>query len=110
MNDEKKYKHVGWFSEISQVLDSKPITDYITDKIQYDREEVLQYLRSFRRIAFCPKRVHDLITGNEIATHFNIFCDGEYSWPDYLIYYVEKYNIRLPEDFLDKIQKYSANG
>lgn len=34
-----------------------------------------------------------------------MYNDGEYAWRSDIIYYVEKYNMRLEEDFVNKVLK-----
>ena len=41
----------------------------------------------------------DLFTGELIPTEEKGLNDGEYSWLSSLIYYVEKYNLRLLPEF-----------
>lgn len=94
---------IGFFSEMNLTAhnDGK-ITDYIVDKVDYDKEIVIDYLKSFRHKASCPKAAIDCITGKEISPSFKVYNDGEYCWADFLIYHIEKYNIRLPQEFVNK--------
>lgn len=95
---------VGFFEEmkITAHNDGK-IADYIVDKVDYDKKAVVDYLKSFKHYASCPREAIDCITGETISPSFRIFRDGEYCWPDFLIYHVEKYNIALPTKFVNKI-------
>ncbi len=45
----------------------------------------------------------DLITGDIISGTCEGMDDGEYAWMSTLPYYVEKYNISLPETFVKKV-------
>lgn len=36
------------------------------------------------------------------------YTDGNWIWPEYLVYFIEKYNISLPKEFMDHAQ--SNNG
>ena len=38
------------------------------------------------------------------ARSFFVYSDGEYEWCDFLVYHIEHYNIRLPKEFIDKIE------
>ena len=44
-------------------------------------------------------RFNDIITGELTNRELVYMDDGEYSWSSKLPYYVEKYNLKLPEDF-----------
>jgi len=96
---------IGFFSEmnLSAHNDGK-IADYIVDKVNYDKKAVIDYLKSFKHKAGCPKAAIDCVTGKEISPSFRVYNDGEYCWADFLIYHIEKYNIKLPQDFINKIQ------
>ena len=47
----------------------------------------------------------DVFTGDQISNEMIGMNDGEYTWFNTLAYYVEKYNLRLPKEFEDKILK-----
>lgn len=96
--------NIGFFSEMHvSMCDSGSVKNYIADKVDYDKKAVVNYLSSFGRQAVCPRYAIDCVTGEEIASSFSVNDDGEYCWPDFLIYHIEKYNIRLPEKFVKKI-------
>ena len=38
-----------------------------------------------------------------ISTSFTVLTDGEYIWKNDLPYYVDKYNIKLPQSFIEKV-------
>ncbi len=96
---------VGFFSEmnISAHVDGS-IKDYLVSRVDYDKKKVVEYLKSFGRQAICPRYAIDCLTGKTISDSFVVNDDGEYCWADFLIYHIEKYNIRLPQDFINKIQ------
>ena len=45
----------------------------------------------------------DVITGEPIPMTMKGMNDGEFTWLNTLAYYVEKYNLRLPKEFEEKI-------
>ena len=79
------------------------IKDYLVDSVDYDKTAVVRYMTSFKYFAGCPKYAIDCITGEEIAPSILIYKDDEYCWSNVLIYHIEKYNIKLPEKFIEKI-------
>lgn len=102
-------KHIGWFSEMNiSAADSGSVRDFITDEELYDKAKVIAYLKSQKRVAGCPRAAIDCLTGAEIAPSYSVFTDGEYDWCDFLIYHIEKYNIVLPQDFIEHIMKKAA--
>ena len=42
----------------------------------------------------------DVLTGESTGLRGNIRSDGYYSWPISLAYYIDRYNLRLPDDFV----------
>lgn len=97
-------KTVGFFEEMKLYENDGPIRDFLVDSVDYDKDRVIEYLKSFKVTGICPRRPIDCITGEEIASGFRVIDDGEYEWCDFLPYHIEKYNIRLPEDFIKKIE------
>ncbi len=97
-------KFVGFFSEMNVTMaDNGSINDYITDTVNYDKKRIIKYLLTFGRQAVCPRSAIDCITGKIISTSFAVNDDGQYCWPDFLIYHIDRYPIRLPEDFLQHV-------
>lgn len=102
-------KHIGWFSEMNiSAADSGSVKNFIAEKETYDKEKVIAYLKAQKRVAGCPKAAIDCVTGEEISPSYSVYTDGEYDWCDFLIYHIEKYNVLLPQDFVEHIMKMAA--
>ena len=102
-------KHIGWFSEMNlSVANCGSVKDFVADSTTYDKHKVITYLKSQKRVAGCPKAAIDCVTGEQISPSYSVFSDGEYDWCDFLIYHIEKYNVLLPQDFIDHIMKQAA--
>ena len=100
---------VGFFSEMNITAHNDgSVKDYICEKVDYDKSLIIKYLSSFSRYAVCPRYTIDCVTGETISSCFRVYDDGEYCWPDFLIYHIEKYNIKLPQDFINRIQAKTA--
>ena len=97
-------KSIGFFREMYLYVDVGSIKDYLVENIDYDKKKVIDYLKNQKRIAGCPRSAIDCLTGKEIARSFFVYSDGEYEWCDFLVYHIEHYNIRLPKEFIDKIE------
>ena len=70
-----------------------------------DRTEVVKYLSSAPPFVACPGVEGDVLDPSvRTAGPLHILTDGEWEWPALLAYYVRKYNIELPQDFLDHIR------
>lgn len=66
------------------------------------KQKVIQYLKSGISIAFCPTIVKDKFDDTKGIININptTQTDGEWTWSSVLIYYLENYDIPLPEDFI----------
>lgn len=104
---EKKSKiDIGFFSEMQiSFSDCGSIKSFIVDNVDYDKDKVVKYLEGFTRIASCPRAAIDCVSGQQISRSFFVFEDDKYRWSDFLIYHIKKYNIRLPQDFIDHIME-----
>ena len=45
----------------------------------------------------------DAFTGDIVPQGLTLMTDSEYSWSNMLIYYIEKYNFKPPQEFIDKV-------
>lgn len=68
-----------------------------------NKEKVLRHLRNSKVIAAAPGIMKDVFTKQTINGEMLAYSDGEYYWGSEAIYYFEKYNLKLPDTFIDKI-------
>ena len=61
--------------------------------------EIVEYLKAGKVHMACPGFDYDKFTGDQISTEKTYMDDGVYVWPSSLPYYVERYNLRLSEEF-----------
>ena len=81
----------------------KSIKDDFMDNPSLYYNKLIKYLNNGEVKLASPERAIDVISGDRISQTNSILTDGEYSWPSSLAYYVEKYNLRLPKEFEEKI-------
>lgn len=91
-----------WFKEFNTFENVGSINNYLVDSVLYSKKKVINYLNKGKRLASCPREILDPITNEKIADNFAVYTDEEYYWVDILSYLIEKYNIRLPEAFVEK--------
>lgn len=74
-------------------------------------DEIVQYLRNGgKETGISAKPSVDCFTGKRIPNGYSTFYnDGEYSWKDVLIYYIEQYNLRLPDEFVKHVHSKMNN-
>lgn len=93
-----KYKEFG-------MSDGPSIVSDFSDNAYQGKERIIKYLKNGRVKLAAPSYYSDVVTGDTIRITKAILTDGEYSWLSVFPYYVEKYNLRLPDDFVAKILK-----
>lgn len=65
-----------------------------------DKDRVLHYLKRGEVIGAFAGSARDCLTGERIPGEYLLFSDGIYAWDSTVAYYFEKYNFRLPEEFI----------
>lgn len=65
--------------------------------------KIIEYLNSGTVVLAATSTENDIFTGEIIAPTRCILTDGEFSWPNSLGYYVDKYNLQVPKELEDKI-------
>jgi len=63
------------------------------------KTSVVAYLRGGHTTAYCVGLEADVFDETKLAGSLSVRTDGTYAWPELLAYYVEHYDIALPEDF-----------
>lgn len=81
------------------------IQDLISPVEIKEKEKIVSYLNNAKVDAACAGTLYDPITGEKIRREWLLFTDGEYIWHSYVPYLVEKYNMRLPEQFIEHVLK-----
>ena len=67
-----------------------------------EKEKVVQYTRS-EVIAAAPANVRDVLNPEVKIPELLLMSDGKYQWRSDIIYYVEKYDLELPEEFVNYV-------
>lgn len=96
---------IGGFRELGGDPDQQEqwpsILDYVSESPQENEDRVVSYLRSARGIAGRSGVEFDVLDpSNRIPMAVSMHTDGVYIWESTLAFYVEKYHVRLPDDFL----------
>lgn len=78
------------------------------EKAAYPRKnDILHFLRNGTVEFARASRAKDVFSGDLIPSEVLIMHDGDFYWSNTLAWYVEKYNLRLPNDFERHILKNS---
>lgn len=91
-------KIYGFIKEHTESDFSKSFIDYKYHQEVDNKEEILYYLKSGYLIAATMHVIKSLFD-NEIIAGVSYYTDGKWIWPNYLYYYLENYDIEIPQDF-----------
>lgn len=98
-------RYLGKFEELSP-SNGYPSMRESFETAPYEGEKVIaNYLKHGHKGIVQIGVPKDVFTGETIRMEKIVMDDGEYIWPNVLAYYVEKYHLRLPKDFEDKVLK-----
>jgi hypothetical protein len=94
---------IGYFRELEH---GDPLGLALADGLSaspHPREgDIVRYLRQGHAMATSPILVEDALDPERppIGT-LQILTDGKWEWPSDLAYYVDRYHVRLPDDFVE---------
>lgn len=74
-----------------------------TNVVHPQKEDILRHLKTSRVIAAIPGILRDNITKESFGGQYVLRTDGKYEWTTELVYHYDKYNVELPEDFINFI-------
>ena len=97
---------VGYFKEMSQGKSTDPSIHKMVNRGDAKLiEKICAYLDKGAKIIVCPGVTRDLIDeAAGVAGTGSACTDGVWLWPDDLSYYVRKYNIFIPDAFLETMK------
>lgn len=95
--------YIGKYKELNPSHDFPSIRSFFSEKPYYGKEKVIEYLTNGTMDMISLQIPKDVITGERIPMEKIGMNDGEYTWFNTLAYYVDKYNLRLPKEFEEKI-------
>ncbi|MDO4490722.1 MAG: hypothetical protein Q4B85_06630 [Lachnospiraceae bacterium] len=96
-------KSLCQFEEYGKGMGFPSIKSMFSAEPYYGKEKVVEYLKNGRKTFSATSVPYDFFTGDRIPIEKCGMTDGEYSWMSSLYYYVEKYNLKMPADFMKKV-------
>ena len=96
-------KKIGFYREYTESSKDPSVFELdISGKNQINTK-ILNYLKTGVEVCYFRNAARCRLSGEYFGPYSTIYTDGEWIWTSGLIFYVEKYNIKLPEDFLHTI-------
>ena len=96
----------GYFKEMPHGKDNSPSIKEVIGKEQKEYiDKIYEYLSSGIILVTSPGVATDVIKPDvgEIGT-ISAMTDGIWLWPSDLAYYVKKYGVKLPEEFIETMR------
>lgn len=79
------------------------VLDNISNTPIVQKDKILYYLKKFEWDAIRCSTLNDFVAKKLLTPSVWYYTDGEYGWDDEEIYHFEKYNMKLNQDFIDKV-------
>lgn len=102
-----KLEYVGNFIEFG--YDHHPNAQSVVEqrgkRTADHKAEVVAYLRGAPTLIMSPGFDEDLFDPKKLAGTRSVVTDGVYAWPKLLAYYVDTYDVRLPDKFEAHMQR-----
>ena len=87
---------LGAFEEFSPGMGFPSMREYLQEEPYETKQAVLERLRAGNVHMTAPGVILDVISGENTYQPLLHMNDGEYTWTTRLIYYIDRYNLRLP--------------
>ncbi len=93
---------LGRYREIYNSDEYPCITDDINNVSEY-KDEVLNYMKKCKSSSASPAILRDVISGENINIPLECKSDGVYGWRTDYMYYIDKYNLKIPTEFINHV-------
>ncbi len=99
-------RHVGFFQELRHgPCDGPRLLDSIRTTAQADEDQMTRYLNGGLILFASPGVVEDVLEPGKVIATPSVLTDGSWAWPEDLAYYVGRYHIELPEEFVSHVRQ-----
>lgn len=94
---------LGKYDELIPGMGFPSMKDRLQAAPYKTKNDILKYLKSGKAHIATAARVIDVYSREDTFRPLLHLNDGEFSWTTKLIYYIEKYNLRLPTEVENRI-------
>lgn len=94
---------IGKYDELAPNMGFPSIKSHLQEKPHEFKDRILKHLNNGTVHMVTASGIVDVLTGKRVNRELVHMNDGEYSWSSSIAYYVEKYNLELPEEFINHI-------
>ncbi|MFE1770254.1 hypothetical protein [Streptomyces sp. NPDC059008] len=83
------------------------LQDFTQETGEPDENRIVQYLRAGEELFSAMGTVSDVLGSDErILGGDSVLTDGEWIWRGDLWFYLSRYHVRLPDDFLSRVREH----
>ena len=93
---------IGETRELDRDNNLPSIKDLINQPIE-GKSKIIEYMKKSEVIAVAPAIVRDVLNPEIRLPELFLMSDGVYGWRSDVIYYVEKYDMALPDEFVQHV-------
>lgn len=91
--------YIGKYEELAPGRGFDSIKEHLDPHEYPGQREIVKYLKSGMVDMVSTELPRDVFTGEKIEMEKLGMNDGKFTWWNTLSYYVERYNLRLPQEF-----------
>ncbi|WP_411143417.1 hypothetical protein [Streptomyces sp. x-80] len=82
------------------------LQDFTRETGEPDEDQIVQYLRAGEELFSAMGTVGDILGSDErILGGDSVFTDGEWIWRGDLWFYLGRYHVRLPDEFVTRVRE-----
>lgn len=93
---------IGRYKEIYNSEKYPTIRNDLNHPSQY-KDLILDYMKKCKTTSSAPAIIHDVISNQKVDIPLECKTDGIYGWRTDIIYYIEQYDLKLPDDFISHV-------
>ena len=93
-------KILNQYEEFGQGMGFPSMKDFFQSDKYENQDKIAKYLRTGTPVMVQTAYAIDVFTGEPLKIEKVFVNDGVYAWSNDLAYYVEKYNLKLPDAFM----------
>ena len=94
---------LGKYNEFAPNMGFPSIKDYLQKEPYKSKEVILKHLHNGNIHMVTASRIVDTISGETTNIELVFMDDGKYSWSSAVPYYVDQYNLKLPQEFEEHV-------
>ena len=96
-------KIIGKYRELYKDSSFPCLKDNISETPIPGKDIILKHLRSGEIVAVSPSFITDVISGKKTKNQLMMMTDGVFEWRSDIVYYFDKYNLKLPDNFINTV-------